>query len=94
LGHIGLLKLLLEHSAKPDEINFSGQTPLYLAVQSENEDAVQFLLEAIADINIKDVMGNAILHVAVETGSVSIVDLLLSNGADINACVPLLSFSS
>ena len=62
------------------------ETTLYWAVRNNYEKAVSALLEAGADVNIKNgEEGNTVLHAAVQNGHVGIVEILIANGADVNA---------
>ncbi|CAI5445064.1 unnamed protein product [Caenorhabditis angaria] len=64
----------------------SGKTPLYIAVQQENLEAVKILVEAGAIINANcDVTFETVLHEAVRRKNYEIVDFLLSKGASIKA---------
>lgn len=47
-----------------DAQNLSGQTPLHIACQVQNEDIVVMLTEAYADVNLGDVSGDAPIHLA------------------------------
>ncbi|MEE3003710.1 MAG: ankyrin repeat domain-containing protein [Pseudomonadota bacterium] len=80
----------------PDMINFlsrytshlnktfpSGSSYLHLAIESNNIELVQALLEAGVDINIKNADQQSPLHVACNRGLTEIKDLLLANNADI-----------
>lgn len=60
-------------------------TPLYIATQSNCENAVLALLALGADPNVPAVTGATPLHVAAQTGRVSLIDLLIKHGADVNA---------
>ncbi|MCE3232996.1 MAG: Ankyrin repeat (many copies), partial [Rickettsiaceae bacterium] len=63
-----------EHNIKGANIN--GNTPLHLAVLSENPDAVQFLLEKGADTKAVNNNGRAPMEVAELKGCEEIMQLL------------------
>lgn len=71
-----------------------GKTALYLSVEAHHEPAVKLLIEAAADVNLRDrgLNNDTPLHVAAYRGSANIMRHLLRAGADINA-VNLLSRS-
>ncbi|XP_029432623.1 B-cell lymphoma 3 protein [Rhinatrema bivittatum] len=66
--------------------NYEGFTPLHVAVNTSNTDAVLFLLEQGADIDAVDIKsGRSPLIHAVENNSMNLVMLLLQNGANVNS---------
>lgn len=78
-----LVTLLLEAGASINAMdNKSGQTPLMHAVEGNNGDMVQFLIERGCDVNRQSYSGNTALHGACGRGQVDTVRLLLKNGAD------------
>ena len=88
-GREDLVRLLLDQHSAPlgnnlEMANFLGQTPLFMAVLGGNEAVAQQLLDAGADINVKDSMGNSVLHLAVERESIPIATLLLARGAHVD----------
>ena len=78
---------LLQAGAKVNLRPENGITPLITAVQSLDPLAVQFLLEAGADVLATDEFGFGILHFWSDysMGDETVLDLLLRNGADIEA---------
>ena len=69
-----------------------GTTALMAAAEFVKKDAVAFLLERGADVNLKDKVGRTALHFACkrspdppEPGRVEIIKLLLEHGADRHA---------
>jgi ankyrin repeat protein len=60
-------------------------TPLHLAVDRGDREAVEILLNSGADPNVKDLAGGTPLHWAVASGFPDLVELLLERGADPNA---------
>ena len=78
------LEKLLKLGENPDEVNKSGETPLYLSVDIENYDAMIILLEFGADCNIQKNDGNTALHLATEKKLDIYICSLLSHGANPN----------
>ena len=79
--------VLLCCSATPD-INVQDgarKTPLLVAVEVNNREAIQVLLEQDADVSIKDYQGFSILHYAVLSKDITLVRYILENtAADVN----------
>lgn len=66
-----------------------GNTPLMLAVTFGNQEAVSVLIQAGADLEVRNKSGSTALHQACFFAQPEIVELLLSAGADptkINDC--------
>ncbi|WBA83658.1 ankyrin repeat domain-containing protein [Endozoicomonas sp. GU-1] len=81
-GDLGSVQALLEQGADIEARDWSGKTPLFLAVMSENPDVLNVLLAADACLNARDCYGQTPLHKA---RSREIVNELLAWGADIEA---------
>ncbi|XP_011500897.1 PREDICTED: LOW QUALITY PROTEIN: serine/threonine-protein phosphatase 6 regulatory ankyrin repeat subunit B-like [Ceratosolen solmsi marchali] len=80
----GLIGCLIQAGADVNAANCLGQSPLHLAVSSQNEKSVELLVSAGADINVTDHNLNTPLHIAVDAGLYDIVRILVEGGADIN----------
>jgi ankyrin repeat domain-containing protein 50 len=77
--------LLLTH---PEEVNIQCGylvTPLHAAYHSGQLECVRLLLQHGADVDARNVEGEAVSHLASEHGHVEVVKLLLLHGADVNA---------
>jgi len=79
----GFEKFLLEN-ADIEIQDSNGRTPLLVAAQSDNTQALSRLLEAGASPLSKDKMGQTALHLAVN-GSIKLSSLLIKAKADVNA---------
>ncbi|KAI1173785.1 ankyrin repeat-containing domain protein [Nemania sp. FL0916] len=81
---LGVIKLLID-TAEVDinAVQDKSATALYLAVQANSFDTVNFLLDENADPNIVTEVDASPLEKAVSISSLRIVDLLLARGADI-----------
>lgn len=82
---------VLEEGIKSGKFNVNqflefGQTPLALAAELNNLDAMKMLIENGADVNLND--QNDLAYTPIETaarkGNIEAIQLLLDNGADIN----------
>ncbi|WP_264704376.1 ankyrin repeat domain-containing protein [Wolbachia endosymbiont (group B) of Apotomis betuletana] len=62
-----------------------GWTPVFLAIQNNNFNIVELLLDNSADIKVKDNEAWTPLHLAVQLGSLDVVERLVERGADFNA---------
>ena len=76
-----MAELLMVHGSAVDVRSAEMATPLMTAVQGENLDWVDFLLDHGADPNACDGRGFTALHRAAEMGRVELVRRLLDAGA-------------
>jgi len=60
-------------------------TPLHFATANVHLEAVEFLLDHLADINSKDSSGSTPLHIAAQHGNILLTEKLLQYGADTKA---------
>ncbi len=79
----GVVEVLLASGANVNAIDFSRQTPLFLAVR--HPEILPILLAAGADVNWKDGSGDTPLMRAVTFGMVQSVEALIKAGADVDA---------
>ncbi|XP_073228587.1 protein fem-1 homolog B-like [Porites lutea] len=89
-GNIEILRCLLENGADINAVLHFDQnyyTPLMMAINYNHSDAVIFLIDQGADVNLQTKTGATALHHAVWTfeTSLEIVSSLIKNGADVNA---------
>ncbi|KAF3082204.1 hypothetical protein TWF102_001290 [Orbilia oligospora] len=83
-------KLLLEHGARINARDSSGETPLHWALfapKDVRKEIVTLLLENGADINMLDNEGQAPLFEAALMGSVEMLELLIKYKADLSSSV-------
>ena len=64
--------------------DYAGNTPLHWACHTTAENAINFLLSWMDDVNLQDKKGQTPLHVAIHTFRPKIVKKLLFMGADVN----------
>lgn len=64
--------------------NKLGQSPLHIACQSGNIEAVVSLINHNANINTTNELGESPLHIACQYGNIEAAMLLIRNGANIN----------
>ena len=79
-----VLKFLIQKGADPNVVSLEGATPLMNAVQSNEAERVQILLDNKANVNAQDYRGFTALHRAAEMGHEKLVGILLDHGADKN----------
>ncbi len=98
-GDLVLMKLLLEHGAKPGIPTIYNVTPLMVAAgigwvegvtyewsPEQSYDTVKFLLDHGADVNAQDILdGRTALMGAAHKGRTDVVQLLVDHGADLSA---------
>jgi len=86
MGKTGATRLLAAKGAELDRVNESvGGTALMGAAKYRSKDAVEVLLKAGADPNVKTQRGRTALHAAATGGDVQVVSALLNAGAKANA---------
>lgn len=68
-----------------DDVDYSGETLLWKAVQRKAIDIVNIFLDAGANVNIPDNDGWTPLHIAVQNQDRNIVEILLRYNPEINA---------
>ncbi|OQE44088.1 hypothetical protein PENCOP_c002G00032 [Penicillium coprophilum] len=77
-GSLDLMKdILSESNQLAKRQNESGDVLLFIAIKSEQEDVVRFLLTENVDLSIKDGLGSTLLHSATESGLLKTVEYLL-----------------
>eukprot|EP00741_Cyanophora_paradoxa_P004982 tig00000842_g4830.t1 len=81
-GDHDICELLLNSKANPLFPDYLGNTPAALAADGGHLKLVEFLLKADhTTVNVKNALGNTIMHFAAQHGSVDLMRLLLSIGA-------------
>lgn len=81
-GRPDLVRLLLQHGAKPN-MGMSGEkSPLHHAIAHHQFEIASLLLQFNADPNLKDADGNTPLMIAAKAGDLMIASLLLEKGAN------------
>ena len=79
------LKAIVDHGADINARSKSNLTPLMIACQKRNIDAIYVLLQAGADPNINDLKGATVIHHAVTSGCRKrILQAIIGHGADVN----------
>ena len=72
------------------DVNFrdkpSRKTPLLVAIGTGNEEVVKLLLDANADLTLRDVQLNNGLHIAVTQPNTAITTLLIKAGCPLEEC--------
>ena len=85
LGHVEVVKLLLENGADVNTNNDIGISALMAASSKGFVKVVKLLLEKGADVNAKNDDNLTALIIASQTGHTEVAELLLEKGADVNA---------
>ena len=82
----GIAKWLLRHGADPNIASSARRLPLGMVLaHSGDVELVQLLIQAGADLNAVDHMGNTPLHHAAESGNIPLVRILLDAGAAVDS---------
>ena len=65
-------------------VGCGGKVDIWEAAYDGNMEAVKHHLDAGADVNVKDVVGETPLHVAALMNNAEVAELLIDEGADVN----------
>ncbi len=84
-GHLEFAGLLIDAKADLDVSSAHGLSPLLLAVEARDANAVAFLTERGARVNQRSKNGWLPLQAAVENRMAGTAELLIRQGADVNA---------
>lgn len=79
-----VVQLLLQHGFDPNRADDWGQTPLHHAAINDDREVATTLLDAGADLSLKDHDGFTASSLAVRRGSTSVLALLLDNGVSLD----------
>ena len=83
---IDVLRVIISQVVDVNATNKKNVTALMNACVDENEDAINVILNAGADLNIADADGDTCLHYAVQTDCCTeIFQAIISHGVDVNA---------
>lgn len=86
-GRAATAALLLDHGANVNAADSNGDTPLHIAVRSNDREMARFLLTRTpgANVDLANRNGDTPLHLAAWAGDVDMVKLLLAHRADPSA---------
>lgn len=85
LGHLAVVRILLDKGADISIRDSQGYTALHLVVYQGNKHVAKLLLDRGADVAARSVSGYTALRCAAASGRKEVVELLLERGADIAA---------
>lgn len=88
MGHLAIVKLLLESGAFPDIPDCLESTPFCEAIFHRHLDVAECLHKYRANINAPNVFGWTPLHVAVSDGNPRALEFLIAGGADLRVTTP------
>ena len=80
-GYLDIVRLLAEKGANVNAVDAWGNSALLLALEKEQYDVAEFLINAGADVNAKLDNGTSILAGAKEVGDAEMIALLEARGA-------------
>ena len=84
MGHVEIVKFLLEMGADPNRTNAQKNTPLMFAAKRGNAAIVKNLIEKGADVNAQNTdCKSSLMHAAI-AGHLEATNILLKNGANPN----------
>ncbi|MET0946507.1 MAG: ankyrin repeat domain-containing protein [Flavobacterium sp.] len=79
-----IISYFLAKGADANKVNKDGNTPFMIAAGARENGALELLLPAAKEINLKNLKGESALTMAVKSGTPDNVALLLNKGADVN----------
>lgn len=83
--HVDILSYLLDKGIDINVLDDNERTPLIVAIEKGNLEAVKFLIESGADLNVSTYEVGTPLHVALKNHYEKITLFLLTKGVDVNA---------
>jgi ankyrin repeat protein len=81
ISNLPLLKRLLSKGVKIDQLNNRGESAIVISARNGNQGLVHSLIEAVANVDGKDLDGFTLLHFDIDT---QLVEILLKKGLDVN----------
>ncbi|MCL2764345.1 MAG: ankyrin repeat domain-containing protein [Treponema sp.] len=81
---INAIPVIVRNGISVEDVNATGQTPLFMAVITDSPPTIRALVDNNANINVRDTQGSSLLHSAVRWNAINSSLLLLSLGIDIN----------
>ena len=84
MGHVQIVKSLLERGASIHAADGVMMTPLHWAAYAGRFEVTKYLLDFGAHVNCRDDVGCTALHRAAESGHTHVVQLLIESGALLN----------
>ncbi|KAL8866399.1 MAG: hypothetical protein Q9198_008908, partial [Flavoplaca austrocitrina] len=82
-GHEKVVRILVDHGAKPD-ISECGWTPMLLAAKHGRMMNVKILVKVGVEVNAEDYYGRRALHWVARCGDEAMLRLLIEKGADLD----------
>jgi len=76
---------MIQRGAEVEAKNFSGETPLFLAVRVDSASTVRTLIASGAAVSGRDTLGNTALHAAVRWDTQASAETLITAKTDVNA---------
>jgi ankyrin repeat protein len=77
-------KILKIHQIDLNVVDSDKKTPFHHACESNNLEAINFLIQSGAKLNTRSKNGETPLHCALDCCSLEVTQLLIQNGADVN----------
>ncbi|XP_048014606.1 ankyrin repeat and SOCS box protein 15-like isoform X2 [Megalobrama amblycephala] len=84
VGCIDILTLLLQHGGNVSETDDHGVTPMGIAAEYAQAEALDILIHYGGDVNAQAPNGDSVLYDAAGSGNPDCIELLLQHGADPN----------
>lgn len=78
------IPVIINRGISVEEQNIAGETPLFMAVQTDSPSTIGVLLENRANLNARDNQGHTLLHTAVRWDAINAASFLISSGINLN----------
>jgi len=79
------IPVILRSGLSVETTNAAGQTPLFMAIRTDNTSTIRVLADNNANLNARDNQGSSALHTAVRWNALNSAAFLITSGIDINA---------
>ena len=63
-GNLEMMKILIQYGENVNECDSGGQTPIFFAATSNNQEAIDYLISCGAKTDVKDKEGKTYLEIA------------------------------
>ena len=84
IGDVTVIKLLIDHGANIDAVDWCGQSPLHVATKAGRADVVEALCNLGVDKELRDRSNRTALYSAIDSKRFSVGECLVLQGANVS----------